>query len=551
MIPVMRMIGLKDRFLKETDMWNFFNRFAPGKADTPDSNTKGGSSAPKSQSTQEFDELFNAWSSMTGVKVTGRRLQRILKDADEGECSEQAALIDSMQEVEPIIGSHLDTRKRAILAKPWRLEGGSEKDRREITANLESIGFQHLRRNSLDALAHGYNVSTLLWAPGGAKLTGWEEVHATNVLFDLGGNPGLVTGSGNKALAEWHPNQFMLHVHKTKPGLPCRGSLIRSLAWYYFFKFYSIRDYARYIERFGIPFTLAKLNDADFADSAKTARIINALRSLGTNGVAAVTKGTDIETPDVAGGGKAEFFNWFQYNDDIYALVILGQIASSKEANGMSNGDIQSGVKDDLTISDCEQEEETYNNAIIKPMDRFRNGRETGIKMVIDSAPPEDLVLKAELVSNLAGAGYRAKREWVENTFDIPLEDEVKPADKPDTENKKPDATVKALSDTPNQPEGSEDFIGELTENTLRGLFDNGESMAEFSEPLTAAVRESFAGIDPDDPELEKKFIAAADGFFEKYPALYEDINTNRIEKAVSGAILAGKLNGYVNGRNK
>ena len=533
-------------------MWNFFNRFASKKDDAPGPDSKGGKGAPKSQSAQEFDDLFNAWSSMTGVKLTGKRLQSILRNADEGDCSEQAALIDVMQEVEPVIGSHLDTRKRAALAKPWRLEGGSAKDRKEITSNLEKIGFQHLRRNSLDALAHGYNATALLWAPGGASLSGWKEVHSTNVAFDLGGNPGLITSSGEKALSDWHPKQFMFHVHKTKPGLPCRGSLIRSLAWYYFFKFYAVRDYARYIERFGIPFTLVKLSEADFADSAKTARIINALRSLGTSGVSAVTKATDFENPTVAAGGKAEFFNWFQYNDDIYALVILGQIASSKEANGMSNGDLQSGVKDDLTVSDCEQAEETYNNAIIKPLDIYRNGRETGIKMVIDSAPPEDMQAKATLVETLSKGGYKAKRDWVEKTFDIPLE---KPEDNKDEhrtsniEHPISDDKKVALSDGANITKPTdrpfEKVMDDLVENTLQGLFSGSEATAEFYGPLNAAVRDSFKELDPDDPELEKKFIAAADGFFKKYPALYEEIDTKGIEKALSGAMLAANINGY------
>ena len=525
--------------------WNF--KFAPDRKDAPDPDSKGGKGAPKSQSAQEFDELFDSWSKLTGVKLTGRRLQSILRNADEGDCSEQAALIDVMQEVEPVIGSHLDTRKRAALAKPWHLDGGSAKDRKEITSNLENIGFQHLRRNTLDALAHGYNISALLWAPGGAKLGGWKEIHATNVAFDLGGNPGLITRSGEKALSDWHHNQFMYHVHKTKPGLPCRGSLVRSLVWYYFFKFYAVRDYARFIERFGIPFTLVKLSEADFADSAKTARIINALRSLGTSGVAAVTKATDFENPTVAAGGKAEFFNWFQYNDDIYALVILGQIASSKEANGMSNGDLQSGVKDDLTVADCEQEEETYNNSIIKPLDFFRNGRETGIKMVIDSAPPENMQAKATLVETLSKGGYKAKREWIEETFDIPLEEPELPKDPDVLEKKKED--LKALSDISDpsgQPENPFDKVmDDLVENTLQGLFSDSEATAEFYGPLNAAIRDSFKELDPDDPELEKKFIAAADDFFKKYPALYEEIDTSGIEKALSGAMLASGVNGY------
>ena len=547
---------------------------------------KSSSGAPKETSHGEFDELFDNWISMTGTKITGQKLQQILMNADDGYCSEQAALIDVIQEVEPVIGSHLGTRKRAALAKPWHLEGGSEKDRTEIARNLESIGFQHLRRNSLDALAHGYNASALLWAPGGAKLTGWKEVHATNVLFDRAGNSGLITLEGDKALSEWHPNQFMMHIHKTKPGIPCRGSIVRALVWYYFFKFYAIRDYARYLERFGMPFTLAKLSEADFQDDEKTSKIMAHLRSLGSNGVAVVTKATDFEHLSVP-GGKAEYFDWFGYADNVYALTILGQIASSKEANGMSNGDLQSGVKDDLTVADCEAEEETYNNSIIKPLDRFRNGRETGIKMVIDSAPPEDMVQKYKAYKaryDTMGVAVRAgiltasedleeavreelklpvmttsvKEYWNKNKGvkspitlkDVPIKDDQENEDNKDANQ------VTALSDASGGVKDknfdtTDKVISELTENTLRDLFSNGGTLEEFFEPLRAAIRKAFAGIDPDDPELEKKFTAAADEFFKEYPALYEEINTEAIEKAVSGSILASNINGYENRRNK
>jgi phage gp29-like protein len=339
------------------------------------------------------------------------------------------------------------------------------------------------------------------------------------------------------------------------------------LVWFYFFKFYGIRDYARYIERFGIPFVLVKLSENDFADNAKTTKIISSLRSMGTNGVAVVTKGTETENQAVAAGGKAEFFNWFQYIDDIFALVILGQIASSKEANGMSNGDLQSGVKDDLTASDCEILEETFNNSLIKPLDRFRNGRETGLHIVFASEPAEDLQDKAELVSTLAGAGYKAKREWVEKTFEIPLEDVDKtPTPESGQESTKepitPDDTQKsvtALSDAGTGPQtanlpanviAKEEMISRITENTLRQLFVNSDTMHEFYRPLTAAINESFSDIDPEDPQLVDKFVAAADGFFEKYPVIYETLDTTGIERAVSGAMLASNINGYSQNNN-
>ncbi len=546
-----------------------FNRFARKKADSRDAVT-----APKSQSSQEFDELFNAWNTMTGKKLTGLEIQRILRAADEGDCSDQAALMDTIQEVEPIIGGHLDTRKRAALAVPWRIEGGSKVDRDDTTENLNRIGFKKLERHLLDAIGQGYSCAPLIWAPGGGEILGWKEVHATNILFDRGGNPGLITGNGEKALAAWHPNQFLFHIHKAKPGLPCRGSLLRTLIWFYFFKFYGIRDYARFIERFGIPFIIAKLSEDDFSNNTKTARIISAIRALGSSGVAAVTKATDLENQAVPAGGKAEFFNWFKYLDDAFALIILGQIASSKEANGMSNGDLQSDVKDDLTASDCEMLEETINTGMIQPLDRFRNGRETGLRLVIASEPPEDLQEKATLVTTLAGAGYKAKRDWVEKTFEIPLEEEKEPeVDKEKSQTLKtrekspegsdpgndPDKALKALSDAdtanpgPNLPPdiiAKEELIAQLTENTLQQLFVNSDTMTEFYSPLTAAIRSSFKDVNPDDPKLVEKFVAAADGFFEKYPPLYESFDSSGLEKAVSGAMLAANVNGYTNAKN-
>ncbi len=549
---------------------NVYHRFAPMKS--PESS--GGKTAPKSTSAQEFDELFESWNSLTGVKLTGTRIQSILKDADAGNCSDQAALIEVIQEAEPIIGGHLDTRKRAALAVPWRIEGGSQKDRDDLTRMFERIKIQKLRRHLLDAIAQGYACAGLIWKPGGGEITGWTEVHPTNILFDGGSNAGLLTRSGEKALAVWHPNQFLMHIHKAKPGLPCRGALLRTLIWSYFFKFYGVRDYARFIERFGMPFIVAKLSDDDFSNDEKTARIINAIRALGSSGVAAVTKATDLENQAVAAGGKAEFFNWFKYLDDVFALVILGQIASSKEANGMSNGDLQSDVKDDLTASDSEMMEESFNTGLVQPLDRFRNGRETGLHIIFASEPAEDLQDKADLVTKLAGAGYKAKRDWVEKVFEIPLQEEKEPeVDKDKSQTLKtrekspkspdpsddPDKALNALSDAdvanpgPNMANAliaKEELIAQLTENTLRELFVNSDTMTEFYFPLTAAIRSSFKEVDPNDPELVEKFVAATDGFFEKYPSLYEEFDSSGLEKAVSGAMLAANVNGYTNAKN-
>ncbi|MEI3004026.1 MAG: DUF935 family protein [Victivallales bacterium] len=72
-----------------------------------------------------------------------------------------------------------------------------------------------------------------------------------------------------------------MHSHKLQSGISSRG-VSRPLVWLYFFEHYAMRDRARYLEKFGIPFIIAKIRDDDFENESVRSAILQSLAKIST-----------------------------------------------------------------------------------------------------------------------------------------------------------------------------------------------------------------------------------------------------------------------------
>jgi len=181
-----------------------------------------------------------------------------------------------------------------------------------------------------------------------------------------------------------------------------------------------VRDRARYLERFGVPFMMAKVSRDDFDNDSIKAQVLNSLVKMGTDGIGVITKDSelDIISPK-SQGGNADYQDWMNYIDDVFALLILGQTASSKEASGLSKGQIQENVRQDLLEADCRGLTETINRQLILPLEKFKYETAETLEFVMDFKPPEDLEQKALMLKHLADAGIAIDPAWVEKTFNV------------------------------------------------------------------------------------------------------------------------------------
>lgn len=417
------MMNLKQAF-------DYASRFSPAKRKKQDQNALVKTKKSRSAESEDFENYLHSWISHTKTKVTAPFISNLLTGADEGQPQEQAALFQTMLEKEPVIAAHLQTRILSVLACEWHiLSEKTDKDSlrkaEEAKKILHNAGFYNLMKHLLDAIGSGYAGSAIIWGEGGGSIEKFRHIHPANWIFDLHGNPALLGEDGReRALCEFHPNQFVFHTQKMKPGMPCRGGLLRTLVWLYFFKHYAMRDRARFLERFGIPFVMAKVRRDDFDNDSIRNNILSSLAKMGNDGVGLVTDGAELQILNQsAQGGGEHFQDWCEYIDDIFALAILGQLASSKSSSGFSKGQIQENVRQDLIESDCRNLMETVNNQIISPLQRFKFGEDGLLKFSLEFDPKKNLKEKAEIIRILSESGFRIKRNYVEKTFGMPLEE--------------------------------------------------------------------------------------------------------------------------------
>lgn len=372
----------------------------------------------------DFDEFASSWCRTSGnLPVNARSLQKILNDADEGAPGELAMLFRRILESEPAIAAHIQTRIYSVLSCDWSICSETASDRAiEAEKILRDAGIYELLRHLLGAISFGYAGSAIIWDEGGRGILSFRHIDPANFVFDPCGNPALITLDGReKPLVEYHENQFVFHSQQLQTASPSRGGLLRALVRIWFFKHYAMRDHARFLERFGIPFITAKIRNEDFESESMRTQLLNSLSKLGSDGVGLLNEDADVQIVSPSGGSSGDYQKWLEYLDSLCALLILGQTATSSDGSGFTNSAVQENVRRDLVEADCRALVSTVERAVLQPLERFRWGTENTLHLKLDYASPENLLEKAQIIEKLTSAGIRVDGAWIEKTFGITL----------------------------------------------------------------------------------------------------------------------------------
>ena len=412
-----------------------FNAFPPDGKDKeklPDFCTRYGKSksspagkivpAPLSGKGEDFQQFLFSWGRDRGEKLSAGTIKNALAEADGGCLSSQAELFHAVLEKEPVITAHLQTRVLSVLACDWSVAGPDPEKCAFLSSVLKKAKIHDLLRHLLDALAFGCSGAVILWEEGGKAIRAFQEIAQENFLFDAVGNPALRTANGQiRPLADYHEFQFVLHSHKLKTGPMGSCGLLRPLLWLYFFKHYALRDQARYLEKFGIPFLVAKISQEDFENEEVRRGILSSLGRIASDGSGVIAGDAQIQTLSPGAGASGEYRDFLEYIDKLFALLILGQTASSSASSGFSKGQIQENVRRDILEADCRTLMETVDSQILHPLEFYCYGTEGKYSFLLDFSSPENLTEKAQIVKLLSESGCRISPEWIAKEFHVRL----------------------------------------------------------------------------------------------------------------------------------
>lgn len=276
--------------------------------------------------------------------------------------------------------------------------------------------FKALLSDMLKSLIVGYSLNEIYWGPGGSLL-GFGSINSRDIDFLNSFTPHIRLSNARGSI-EPEANKFIYAHCRMHGSDPARGGLIRPLAWLHCFKSLNEKDLLSFIERYGMPFIAGMVDPATFDKEKNTLKRL--ILNFGSSGGGVFTKNVELKLLECTGRGEA-FFQLLQYLEAAVNKVILGQTASSGESAGLSKGDAQSKVRQDILEVDCRTLQRVINTQLIKPWTRYNCGEVAPPQLVIDCAAPEDEVSRANVLKTLYEAGFEADAEEVSARFGCKL----------------------------------------------------------------------------------------------------------------------------------
>lgn len=369
------------------------------------------------------------------VGLTPIKLAEILRQADFGDCVVQAELFQEMEEKDGHINGELTKRKNAVARElDWQIFPNSE-DKKDIeTADwikkiFERYSIEELLFDLLDAIGKGYAACDLDWQwkdnchyPERIRYIPTEKL----TFIETVDYPQWINEYG--IAEDIPPWRIIYHRHKAKSGHDTRSGILRVCAWMYLFKRFSIKEWMSYVEIYGIPFRLGRYSSGGAGTQHEKEKedLLNAVRSLGSDGSGIISKNTEIELIQASSqSGSSDIFkNLCDMCNREISKAILGTAMSTEnyDVGARASAEIGNIVRKDLVRGDAWALQETINKQLIRPLIGFNFGWDVPLpKFRFELQAPEDLVQLSAVYKNLVEMGQPISLEHVSERFSVPL----------------------------------------------------------------------------------------------------------------------------------
>lgn len=480
--------------------------------------------------------------------LTPAKAARILRAAEMGDLVAQAELAEDMEEKDAHLHSELSKRRNAILTVDWQIAPppNATPDEQRDAEMLEEIlrdavWLDDCLFDATDAILKGFSCQEIEWEPhliGGLKLI--KNVHwrdpawfmtppeQRNVLH-------LRDGSINGVpLAQFG---WINHIAKAKTGYLSRIGLVRTLVFPFIFKNYSVRDFAEFLEIYGLPMRLGKYPEG--ATNNEKTTLLRAVMGIGHNAGGIVPRGMEIEFQNAADGNAETFMQMIEWAEKSMSKAILGGTLTS-QADGKTStnalGDVHNDVRLEVRNADLKRLAATLTRDLVYPLYILNKGSQADRRRLprfeFDVSESEDINQFADGLNKLVDIGFKIPAQWAHDKLQVPIAADDEP--------------VLARKTTPDMSA----FLSAKTNSqgfAVLSARPDPDDLVEQLEPTAEQYQEII------DPILKPVVEALEQGGYEyaqeKIAMLYADMDDSKLEETLTRAIFVSDLLGRLNAK--
>jgi phage gp29-like protein len=291
--------------------------------------------------------------------------------------------------------------------------GGNMEDENEDGA--EMLGVDGLIEVLMGALLPGYAVVEKCWS-GGGDLAGFSAIPQSAVIFRDGRPMIVVDGEAQGVPVD--RRRYIWHRGVRRGADAARGGLVRPLAWLFCFANVGVKDLVSFVERHGMPFIVGKVDDGGVRQERDAVKRL--IRNFGPSGGGVFSRNVEVQLMECSSQGDV-YFRLLSYIDDAVTKLLLGQTASSGESAGLSKGDAQSKVRQDILEADCRRVADCIQRQVVAQWMRYNAPALLCPRFMLEYEAPEDKTALAQTVNTLSQAGFQADADEMSKRFGMKL----------------------------------------------------------------------------------------------------------------------------------
>lgn len=390
--------------------------------------------APKLEpQTARVGHLYQEFAEHPSRGLTPAKLARILEDAERGDLVAQAQLGEDMEEKDAHLFAELSKRRRAILGVDWYLrppEDANDQERawtRQVENQIRDLDWETIVYDATAAILYGYACQEYDWDRSEGQWALASVDYRPPDWFmcpqDNRNQLRLRTTDGiGEPLQHWG---WLVHTHKAKSGYLARGGLSRILAWPYLFRNFSARDFAEFLEIYGLPLRVGKYQPG--ASDEEKATLMRAVVNIGHAAAGIIPQGMELDFKEAAKGASDPFMAMVGWAESSVSKAILGgTLTSQTSASGggaYALGEVHNEVRHDILESDVRQLARTLTSSLVEPLVRLNTPMRRMPKWVFDTEQPEDIKVYAEALPQLTNI-MKIPAKWAHQKLGIPEPEE-------------------------------------------------------------------------------------------------------------------------------
>lgn len=342
--------------------------------------------------------------------------------------ADEASILEDLAADDHVTAAMLGRKERVLKRDDYSITPGAPEDEEptemaglladRLSADLEQTTLHDIVAEILDAPFYGMIPLEIIWEPDGNWWHIKDIIPRPYRWFAYNYKNELVFKGENSLTAEPLPaGKFVVARHHPTFENPYGLRLLSRCLWPVSFKRGGIQFYVRFVEKFGVPHTIAKAPSK--ASAAEKAKMAADLANIVSNAVAVLPCGSDVEFETVSGQTGDLHENFLKRWDKALSKVLSGQTltlemeGSNSLAASKTHADVADGISDaDIRIVTTAINEICWLYARI-------NAGPSELCPVFGYKKVEDLHRRVELDGKLYNIGVRFTPEHITSVYGL------------------------------------------------------------------------------------------------------------------------------------